>query len=121
MFHQVAGQMAREQRRLLLDEGAGGGVGQVLDGLAPQDRQLAATRIEGAELPIGIGQIIAHQVQQQRFDLGVLEQLHLQAVFQIDQGIADVVGRLHQVHQGVPRPAMLVHLGHAQLVGDLHE
>ena len=53
----------RQQGVLLFDKGASGGVGQVLNGLAAQNGQLAAFRVLRAELAIGLGQIIAHQIQ----------------------------------------------------------
>jgi hypothetical protein len=60
-----------QQRLLLFDEGVGGGVGQVLDGLAAQDCQLASAGVLRAELAIGFRQVVADQVEQQRFDFGV--------------------------------------------------
>ena len=41
VFHQVALQGAGQQGALLFDEGPRGGIGQVFDGLAAKDRQLA--------------------------------------------------------------------------------
>lgn len=41
VLHQIAGQPAGEQCVLLFDEGTGGGIGQVLDGLASQNRQFS--------------------------------------------------------------------------------
>jgi hypothetical protein len=43
VFHQVSGQRTGQQGVLLFDKGAGGGIGQVLDGFAAQDRQFAPT------------------------------------------------------------------------------
>ncbi|MCY1435503.1 hypothetical protein D9M71_516000 [compost metagenome] len=43
VFDQVALQMPRQQGILLFDKRAGGGIGQVLDGLAAQNRQLTST------------------------------------------------------------------------------
>lgn len=91
----------------------------MLDGLAAQDRQFAPSRILRAKLPIGFRQVIADQSEQQRFDFGVLQQLHLKAIFEVDQRIADIVGCLHQVHQRVARPALVFQLWQTQLVGDL--
>ena len=119
VLHQVARQVPGQQCLLLLDERVGGGVGQVLDSFATQNRQLAPTGIARAELAVGFWQVFADQVKQQRFDFGVFQQLHFQAVFQVDQRIADVIGGLHQVHQRVARPALLFQLRHAQLAGDL--
>ncbi|MNQ49941.1 hypothetical protein D3C85_638640 [compost metagenome] len=105
----------------MLDEGAGRGIGQVLDGFAAQDRQFASARIAGTELAVGLRQVIAHQSQQQGLDFGVFQQLHFQAVFQVDQRIADVVGGLHQVHQRMPRPALVLQLWQAEFMGDLFQ
>ncbi|MNI76746.1 hypothetical protein D3C73_1329960 [compost metagenome] len=63
VLHQVTRQGAGQQRILLLDKGAGRGIGQVFDGLAAQDRQFAPPRILRAEQAIGLRQIVAHQVQ----------------------------------------------------------
>ncbi|MCY1369240.1 hypothetical protein D9M69_562680 [compost metagenome] len=54
VFHQIAGQCTGQQRILLLDEGAGRGIGQVLDGFTAQDSQFASARIVGTELAIGL-------------------------------------------------------------------
>ncbi|MNP71730.1 hypothetical protein D3C76_1681590 [compost metagenome] len=54
MLHQVARQGAGQQCILLLDKGAGRCVGQVFDGLAPQDRQFASPRIVRAKQAIGL-------------------------------------------------------------------
>ncbi|MNZ33415.1 hypothetical protein D3C78_507610 [compost metagenome] len=121
VFDQVARQLAGQQGLLLLDEGAGGSVGQVLDSLAAQDRQLAPPGVAWAELTVGFRQVIADQVEQQRFDFGVLQQLHFQAVFQVDQRVADVIRSLHQVDQRVARPALVFQLRQAELAGDLFE
>lgn len=121
VFDQVARQLAGQQGLLLLDEGAGGSVGQVLDGLAAQDRQLAPPGIARAELTVGFRQVIADQIEQQCFDFGVLQQLHFQAVFQVDQRVADVICSLHQVDQRVARPALVFQLRQAELAGDLLE
>lgn len=121
VFDQVAWQLPGQQRLLLLDKSLGGSVGQVLDGLATQDGQLAPARIAGAQLAIGFRQIVADQVEQQGFDFAVLQQVHLQAVFQVDQRVADVVGRFHQVHQRVARPALVLQLWQAELAGDLFQ
>ncbi len=86
-----------------------------------QNRQLAPAGIAWAELAVSFWQIFADQVKQQRFDFGVFQQLHFQAVFQVDQRIADVIGGLHQVHQWVARPALLFQLRHAELAGDLRK
>lgn len=121
VFHQVAGKLPGEQGLLLVDEGTGGGIGQVLDGLAAEDRQLAPAGVPGAELAIGVGQVVADQAEQQRLDLAVFEQLHFQAVFEVDQAVADVVRRFHQVDQRMTSPALVVELRHAELMGDLLE
>lgn len=121
MLDQVAAQVPAKQRRLLLDEGAGGGVGQVFDGLAAQDRQLAPARIAGAELAIGLRQVVTYQVEQQRLDFRILQQFHFHAVFQVDQRVADVICGLHQVDQRVACPALVLQLWQAQFAGDLFE
>ena len=121
VFHQVALQGARQQRRLLLDEGVCGGVGQVLDGLAAQDRQFAPPGVQRTQLAVGFRQVIANQVEQQGLDLAVVEQLHFQAVFQVDQAVADIVCRLHEVDQRVAGPALCFELWQGKLVGDLFE
>ena len=72
-----------------------------------------------AELAVGFRQIVAHQAEQQRFDFGVVQQLHFEAVFEVDQCIADVVSRLHQVHQRMARPALVFDLRQTEFVGDL--
>ncbi|MCY1184082.1 hypothetical protein D9M73_247460 [compost metagenome] len=61
VLHQVARQCAGQQCVLLFDEGAGRGIGQVLDGFTAQDSQFASARIVGTELAIGLRQVIAHQ------------------------------------------------------------
>jgi hypothetical protein len=38
-------------------------------------------------VPIGLQQVIAHQVKQQGFDLSVFQPLHFKAVFQVEQRI----------------------------------
>ncbi|MNP47067.1 hypothetical protein D3C76_1411050 [compost metagenome] len=43
VLNQIALQVSRQQGILLFDKGAGGGIGQVLDGFAAQNRQLAST------------------------------------------------------------------------------
>ena len=98
--------MPGKQCLLLLDEGARSGVGQVLDSFATQDGQLASPRICRAKLAIRFWQVITHQVEQQRLHFGVLQQLHLQAIFQVDQAVANVIGCLHQVDQRMTRPAL---------------
>ena len=52
VFDQIALQAAAKEGMLLLDESAGGRVGQVFDGLAAQDRQLAPFGVLGAELAV---------------------------------------------------------------------
>ena len=52
-----------QQCLLLFDKSPGSGVGQMFDGLAAQDCQFASARVMGAQLAIGLGQIVAHQVQ----------------------------------------------------------
>ncbi|MNK87712.1 hypothetical protein D3C87_1076520 [compost metagenome] len=121
VLDQIAVQCAGEEGVLLFDKCPCGGVGQMLDGLAAQDRQFASARILRAELAIGFRQIITHQPEQQRFDFGVVQQLHFETVFEINQRVADVVGGFHQVHQRVTRPALVFDLRQAQFVGDLLE
>lgn len=48
VFDQVARQLPGQQGVLLLDEGVGGSVGQVLDGLATQNGQLTPARVAWA-------------------------------------------------------------------------
>jgi hypothetical protein len=86
-------------------------------------RRIASLRRRNpwAELAVGFRQVVADQVEQQRFDFGVLQQLHFQAVFQVDQRVADVVGSFHQVNQRVARPALVFQLRQAELAGDLLE
>ena len=55
VLHQVTGQRAGAQRVLLFDKGPLGGIGQVLDRLAAQDRQLSPTRVLRAQLPVSLG------------------------------------------------------------------
>lgn len=119
VLDQVTTQLPGEQCLLLFDESARSGIGEVLDGLAPQDCQFAPAGVRRAELTVGFGQVIPHQVQQQCFYFGVLQQLHLQAIFQVDQPVADVVCCLHQVDQGVACPTLLFQQRQAKLVGDL--
>ena len=121
VLYQVACQVPGQQCLLLLDERVGGSVGQVFDSLATQNRQFAPAGITGAELAVGFWQVFTDQVKQQGFDFSVFEQLHFQAVFQVDQRIADVIGSLHQVNQRVARPALFFQLRHAELAGDLLE
>ena len=121
VLDQIAVQGAGQQRVLLLDESPGRGVGQVLDGLAAQDRQLAPPGVARPQLPVGFRQIVAYQAQQQGLDFGIFEQVHFQTVLKVDQRIADVVGGLHQIHQRMARPAFVLQLRHAQARGDLFE
>ncbi|RMS43381.1 hypothetical protein ALP71_05772 [Pseudomonas coronafaciens pv. garcae] len=93
----------------------------MLDGFATQYRQLASPRIARAQLPIGFRQVIADQPKQQRLDFRIVQQVHLKPVFQVDQGVADVIGGFHQVNQRVTRPALLLKLGQAELAGYLLE
>ena len=50
VFDQIPRQGACQQGFLLFDKGTGSRVGQVLDGLAAQDRQLASLRVPGPQL-----------------------------------------------------------------------
>src|SRR5690606_40525640 len=53
VFHQIACELATEQCVLLFDEGAGGGIGQVLDSLAAEDRQdRKSTRLNSSHVKI---------------------------------------------------------------------
>ncbi len=70
-------------------------------------------------MPIGFRQVIADQPEQQRLDFCVVQQVHFQTVFQIDQRVTDVVGGLHQVDQRMACPALLFKLRQAKLAGDL--
>lgn len=119
VLDQVAAQTPAQQCLLLLDESAGCGVGQVLDSLATQYCQFAPPGVGRAKLAIGFRQVVTDQVEQQRFDFGVVQQLHLQAVFQVDQGVADVIRCLHQVDQRVAGPALFLEQRQAELAGDL--
>lgn len=108
MLHQVSLQRAGQQGVLLFDKRLRSRIGQVLDGFATQDRQLASARVQWAQLAIGLWQVITDQVEQQRLHFAVLQKLHFQAIFQVDQRVADVVGCLHQVDERVTRPPLFL-------------
>ncbi|MNJ58481.1 hypothetical protein D3C77_541140 [compost metagenome] len=72
-------------------------------------------------MAIGLRQVITDQAEQQRFDFGIVEQLHFQTVFQVNQGVADVIGGFHQVNQWMPGPALLLDLRQAEFAGNLFE
>ncbi len=99
-MQQVAFHAAGQQGLVVGDEGLDPGLDKALDDLAAQQRRLAAVA------QLGMNQaahfvVVRQGGLQQGVDLVPVQQIHLQPVFQINDRIAEVVRRLHQVGKRV--------------------